>query len=133
MIQRVMRSGQVSQATRPDGYSVTEPLSYGEDGCGGPLVKHICSTVLTSGHVDVTGARVTYAAPKKFVFISKKQMKWIDANRWYRQGARDRKVVPVQELTPESCSIDNRKATIGTGPESVVSLPRVVPSGLVRT
>jgi hypothetical protein len=65
----------------------------------------------------MTDQPVRYAAPKKFVFISKKQMKWIDANRWYRQGARDAKIVSVEDITPESCSIDNRHVFTGPAQE----------------
>jgi hypothetical protein len=102
MIQRATRSG-------PDRQS--HP-SYGDQGSTGPLVKHIYSIMLTSRHVDVTAAPVMYARPKTFVFISKDQMKWIDANRWCRQGARDATIVPVEDIT-SGFSIDKRTDAAG--------------------
>jgi hypothetical protein len=78
------------------------------------MVKHLFSTRLTPQHVDMTNEPVNYAPPKAFIFISKKQMKWIDANRWSRQVAGDAKIVPIEDLTPEMCSIDNRNALIMT-------------------
>jgi len=132
MIHHATRSDQESELASDDNCLVTEPPSYGDENCVEPLVKHILSPFLTPGHVDVTDARVAYAAPKKFVFVSKKQMKWIDANRWHRQGARDAKIVPVEEITPESFSIDNRNAVADPGRESSVSPAYGIRNGRIR-
>ena len=76
------------------------------------MVKHIYSVKLTADHVDVTDRPVTYAAPKRFAFVSKKQMRWMDANRRCRQGAKN--ATHVEDIAPDICSIDNRE--VPTGP-----------------
>jgi hypothetical protein len=71
------------------------------------MVKHIYSVKLTPIHVDVTDGPVIYAAPKKFGFVSKKQMRWMDANRRCRQATKN--ATPVEDITPNFRSIDNRE------------------------
>jgi hypothetical protein len=70
-----------------------------------PLTPH-----LTPQRRDVTNTVIAYAKPKNFVFISKRQMRWIDANRWYRQSLRDTKLISVHDLQTKQFSIDNRLA-----------------------
>jgi hypothetical protein len=132
MIHHATRSDQESKLASDDNCVVTEPPSYGEESCAEPLVKYIRSAGLTPGHIDVTDAHVAYAAPKKFVFVSKKQMQWIDANRWYRQGARDAKIVPVEEITSERFSIDNRKSLSDVRPASDMSPACGIRNGRIR-
>jgi hypothetical protein len=132
MTQRATRSRPDSQSQRHRTDAGAEHPRYGDESGAGPLVKHIYSVMLTTGHVDVTDVPVMYAPPKKFVFISKNQMKWIDANRWCRQGARDAKIVPVEDITSERFSIDNRTSATDVSREPRESAPRIVRGGLIR-
>jgi len=73
------------------------------------IVQHITSPLVTSAHIDVTSQpiEVAYASPKHFVFPSKRQLYWMDANRWVRQRIKESKVTSVSELASISCSINN--------------------------
>jgi hypothetical protein len=73
------------------------------------IVQHITSPLVTSAHIDVTfqPIAVAYASPKHFVFPSKRQLYWMDANRWVRQRIKESKVTSVSELGSISCSINN--------------------------
>ena len=70
------------------------------------MVSHISSLKLTPNHVDVTDQPVIYAAPKKFSFVSRKQMRRLDANRRRRQAMKN--LTPIEDITANVCSIDNR-------------------------
>ena len=73
------------------------------------IVQHITSPLVTSAHIDVTFQQiaVAYASPKHFVFPSKRQLYWMDANRWVRQRIKESNVTSVSELTSISCSINS--------------------------
>ena len=73
------------------------------------IVQHITSPLVTSAHTDLTfqPIAVAYASPKYFVFPSKRQLYWMDANRWVRQRIKESKVTSVSELTSISCSINS--------------------------
>src|ERR1035438_9234195 len=73
------------------------------------IVQRITSALITSAHIDVTfqPIEVAYAPPKHFVFPSKRQLYWMDANRWVRQRIKETKVTSVSELASISCSINN--------------------------
>jgi hypothetical protein len=90
------------------------------------MVKHVYSVKLTPNHVDVTDRPLTYASPKKFVFVSKKQLRWMDANRRCRQTTKN--ITPVEDISPDSCLIDNREKLDGMAeaPEEFVRLDAAV-------
>ncbi len=102
---RIARTPSVASQYPPAVMKVVDLTTNNADA----IVQHITSPLVTSAHIDVTfqPIAVAYASPKHFVFPSKRQLYWMDANRWVRQRIKESKVTSVSELASISCSINN--------------------------
>jgi hypothetical protein len=102
---RIARTPSVAVNIRPPSHERRRLTTKNTDA----IVQHITSPLVTAAHIDVTlqPIAVAYASPKHFVFPSKRQLYWMDANRWVRQRFKESKVTSVSELASISCSINN--------------------------